>query len=74
MIIQSLNPSEIILIFWFWYSKIIIMMMLKTDEQNFSGFFDEYKVQKNSIYLKYKYFVISSLSLLSLLINLNHAC
>ncbi len=28
----------------------------------FSGFFDEYKVQKNSIYLKYKYFVTLEMS------------
>ncbi len=31
--------------------------MLKTAEYIFSGFFDEYKVQKNSIYLKQKSFV-----------------
>jgi len=37
----------------------------------FTGFFDEWKVQKNSIYLKYKYFVAF---LKPLLINVLHPC
>ncbi len=32
-------------------------IFVETDTFYFSGFTDEQKVQKNSIYLKYKYFV-----------------
>ncbi len=42
LLLQSHNPSEIILIFWFAAQKtFIIIIILKTAEWNFSGFFDE---------------------------------
>ncbi len=40
----------------------------------FSGFFDEYNVQKSSIDLKQKYWISIWMSFLSLLINSTHPC
>ncbi len=62
-LLQSHDPSEIILIFCFAVQKTFIIIiiiiiiiininMLKTAEHFFSGFFDEWKFQKKSIYLK----------------------
>ncbi len=57
--------SEIILIFWFAaQDKFIIINVKNSTAANFrngntfsTGFFDVYKVQKNSIYWKFKYFL-----------------
>jgi len=53
----SHDPSEITLIFkkHLWLLSVLktVHVSLETDTFYFSGFFDELKVQKNSIYLKY---------------------
>ncbi len=76
--------SEIIIICWFAAQETFLIIINvensraaqyfsgNHDTFYFSGFFDELKVQKNSIYLKEKYFVILKMSLQSLLINLMH--
>ncbi len=53
-LLQSRDPSEIILIFWFAAQKHVLLLLLCWKQQSriVPGFFDEYKVQKNSIYLK----------------------
>ncbi len=59
-LLQSHDPSEIIQIFWFaaqnTFIIIIIIIIIMYYENSwvdfFSGFFDEQKVQKNSIDLK----------------------
>ncbi len=52
----------------------IVIKTVLLDHFCFEGLFDEYKVQKNSTYLKLKYFVALQMYLLSLLINLINLC
>ncbi len=51
-----------------------VLTTVLLDHFCFEGLFDEYKVQKNSTYLKLKYFVALQMYLLSLLINLINLC